>query len=162
MLILFSLVGTIFFILSVVDARKARVPTWKANGIASMVHGPDELLRQDLRNKNHNHSLGVAGETLAKLEPFDEGYALTAANDPVDQIFRPTTPARDEEEHEMHSVKVPTTPQTPGSNITLVEQQNVASEQGTIRSVSSIHSGPNWSDVQLDDSSTPLSVRRNV
>jgi hypothetical protein len=129
-----------------------------------MLHGPDESLYQDLRNKNHDHSLGVAGETMAKLEWSDQGFALTAANGPVARISRPTTPVRDEEEHEMSNLKIPTTPQTPGSNITLVNSPSVgeASEQATIRSVSPIHNGPGWSDIQLDDLSTPLGVRRSL
>ncbi|KAG9676491.1 hypothetical protein KCU99_g2822, partial [Aureobasidium melanogenum] len=157
-------IGTVFFILSVIDAHEARIPSWKNNGMATMIHGPDEMLRQDLRAKAFNHSLGVAGETMAKLEWFDQGYALTAANAPVAENFRPTTPARDEEEHEMCNMKIPTTPQTPGSNITLVDSPSVGggSDQGTIRSVSPVHNGHGWSDVQLDDSSTSLSIRRSL
>ncbi|KAH0372278.1 hypothetical protein KCU65_g1324, partial [Aureobasidium melanogenum] len=157
-------IGSIFFALSILDAHRSGVPSWKANNIATMLHGPDELLYRDLRNKNHNHSLGRAGGTLAKLELLHEGFALTTADGPVAHISRPTTPARDEEEHEMSNLEVLTSPQTPGSNITLVDPHSFgeASEQGKIRSVSPIHSGPGWSVVQLDDSSTPLSVRRSV
>ncbi|KAG9751168.1 hypothetical protein KCU73_g6399, partial [Aureobasidium melanogenum] len=157
-------IGSIFFALSILDAHRSGVPSWKANNTATMLHGPDELLHRDLRDKNHNHSLGVASETMARLECFPEGFALVAADGPVARISRPTTPARDEEEHEMSSLKIPTTPQTPGSNITLVNSPSVgeASEQATIRSVSPIHNGPGWSDIQLDNLSTPLSVRRSL
>ncbi|KAG9533583.1 hypothetical protein KCU93_g265, partial [Aureobasidium melanogenum] len=157
-------IGSIFFALSILDAHRSGVPSWKANNTATMLHGPDELLHRDLRDKNHNRSLGVASETMARLECFPEGFALVAADSPVARISRPTTPARDEEEHEMSNLKIPTTPQTPGSNITLVNSPSVgeASEQATIRSVSPIHNGPGWSDIQLDDLSTPLGVRRIV
>ncbi|KAK6008081.1 hypothetical protein QM012_004895 [Aureobasidium pullulans] len=113
------IIGVVFFILSVIDAHKARVPSFKANSIATMTHGPEELLRQDLRAKAHNHSLGVAGETVAKLEWFREGLALTAAGD------SPTTPMRDEEEPEMSEHQGPSTPQTPGSNNTLANSPNI-------------------------------------
>lgn len=158
------LVGSIFFALSIMDAHRLGVPSWKANNTATMLHGPDELLYRDLRNKSQDHSLGVTGEILAKLEWFPEGYALVAANEPVAQISRTTTPVRDEEEHEMSNLKIPTTPQTPGSNITLVNSQSVGetSEQGTMRSVSPVYNGPGWSDVRLDNSSAPPSVRRSV
>lgn len=157
------LVGSIFFALSILDAHRVGVPSWKASSIATMVHGPDQSLHQDLRNKNYAHSSGEASETTAKLEWFREGYALTAANELVTQISRPTTPVRDEEEHEMSDLNIPTTPQTPGSNITLVEPQLVGgNDQETIKSVSPIHNGPDWSDISIDDSSTPLSVRRSV
>ncbi|KAG9525106.1 hypothetical protein KCV07_g1375, partial [Aureobasidium melanogenum] len=157
-------IGSIFFALSILDAHRSGVPNWKANNTATMLHGPDELLHRDLRDKNHNHSLGVASETMARLECFPEGFALVAADSPVARISRPTTPARDEEEHEMSNLEVPTTPQTPGSNITLVDPQSIgeASGQKTIRSVSPIYNGPGWSDVQLDDSSAPPSLRRSV
>ncbi|KAI4742396.1 hypothetical protein E4T50_07186 [Aureobasidium sp. EXF-12298] len=106
----------------------------------------------------------VASETMARLECFPEGFALVAADSPVARISRPTTPARDEEEHEMSNLKIPTTPRTPGSNITLVDPQSIgeASERETIRSVSPVHNGPEWSDVQIDDSSTPLSLGRSL
>ncbi|KAH0006834.1 hypothetical protein KCU78_g12096, partial [Aureobasidium melanogenum] len=157
-------IGSIFFVLSILDSHRLHIPNWKANSIATMIHGPDQSLHQDLRNKNHKHSLGVAGETIARLECFPEGFALIAVDGPVARISRPTTPARDEEEHEMSNLKVPTTPQTPGSNITLVDSPSVGggSEQGTLRSISPVHNGPDWSDVQIDDSSTPLSVRRSL
>ncbi|CAD0095159.1 unnamed protein product, partial [Aureobasidium vineae] len=158
-------VGTIFFILSIIDAHKVHVPTWKANSIATMIHGPDEMLQRDLRIKNHVHSLGVASETVAKLEWFPEGYALTAGHQPPAKISRPTTPVRDEEEHEMNALRIPTTPQTPGSNVTLVEPQVVGeAEQGTIRPVSPAFTGPDWSDVQINDpsESTPLGIRRSL
>ncbi|KAG9958356.1 hypothetical protein KCU61_g8420, partial [Aureobasidium melanogenum] len=157
-------IGSIFFVLSILDAHRLHIPNWKASSIATMIHGPDQSLHQDLRNKNHKHSLGVASETMAKLESFPDGFALTAAESPVACISRPTTPARDEEEHEMSNLKIPTTPRTPGSNITLVDPQSIgeASEQETIRSVSPVYNGPGWSDVRLDDSSAPPSVRRSV
>lgn len=165
-------VGSIFFVLSILDARRLGIPSWKANSIATMVHGPDKWLHQHLRDKNHQHlrdenhahSLGQASETVASLERFREGYALIATNEPLAQISRPTTPVRDEEEHEMSDLNIPPTPQTPGSNITLVEPQSVegASDQGTIKSVSSIRNGPDWSDIQIDGSSTPPSVRRSA
>ncbi|KAG9659505.1 hypothetical protein KCU64_g3811, partial [Aureobasidium melanogenum] len=157
-------IGSIFFALSIMDAHRLGVPSWKANNTAIMLHGPDELLYRDLRNKSQDHSLGVTGEILAKLEWFPEGYALVAANEPVAQISRTTTPVRDVEEHEMSNLKIPTTPQTPGSNITLVNSQSVgeASEQGTMRSVSPVYNSPGWSDVRLDNSSAPPSVRRSV
>ncbi|KAH0350081.1 hypothetical protein KCU81_g2749, partial [Aureobasidium melanogenum] len=152
-------IGSIFFALSILDAHRSGVPSWKANNTATMLHGPDELLYRDLRNRNHNHSLGAAGETLAKLELLHEGFALTTADGPIARISRPTTPAKDEEEHEMRNLQVPTTPQTHGSIITLVDPHSFgeASEQGTTRSVSPIHS-----DVQLDDPNTPLTVRRSI
>ncbi|KAH0154599.1 hypothetical protein KCU67_g8986, partial [Aureobasidium melanogenum] len=157
-------IGSIFFALSILDAHRSGVPNWKANNIATMLHGPDELLHRDLRNKNHDHSLGVASESMARLECFPEGFALVAADSSVARISRPTTPARDEEEHEMSNLKVPSTPQTPGSNITLVDPQSIgeASERETIRSVSPVHNGFGWSDVRLDDSSAPPSLRRSV
>lgn len=157
-------VGSIFLALSIMDAHRLGVPSWKADNIATMLHGPDELLHRDLRIKNHDHSLAVAGETLARLEWSPRRYALLAVDNTVAEISRPTTPVRDVEEHEMSNLRIPTTPQTPGSFITLVDPQSVGegSERGTIRSVSPIHHGPNWSDVQLDDSSTPLSVRRSI
>ncbi|CAD0108625.1 unnamed protein product [Aureobasidium uvarum] len=158
-------VGIIFFILSIIDAHKAHVPTWKANSIATMIHGPDEMLQRDLHTKNHVHSLSVASETVAKLEWFPEGYALTAGHQPAAKISRPTTPGRDEEEHEMDALRIPTTPQTPGSNITLVEPHVVGgAEQGTIRPVSPAFAGPGWSDVQIDDpsESPPLGIRKSL
>lgn len=126
-----------------------------------MIHGPDEPLQGHLRTQNHMHSLNVASETVAKLEWFPEGFALTAADQPATKISQPTTPVRDEEEHEMNALRVPTTPQTPGSNITLVDSPNVGgSERGNIRSASPVFTGPGWSDVQFDDTSTPLGIRR--
>ncbi|CAD0043582.1 unnamed protein product, partial [Aureobasidium pullulans] len=132
-------IGTIFFILSIIDAHRAKVPNWKANSIATMVHGPDELLQRELRIKSHAHSLAIASETLAKLEWFPDGYALTAGQQSAAKISRPTTPVRDEEEHEMGAMRPPTSPQTPGSNVTLVEPQSgVGAERGGSRPVSPI------------------------
>ncbi|THW75311.1 hypothetical protein D6D18_09987 [Aureobasidium pullulans] len=139
-------VGTIFFILSIIDAHRAKVPNWKANSIATMVHGPDELLQRELRTKSHAHSLAIASETLAKLEWFPDGYALTAGQQSAAKISRPTTPVRDEEEHEMGAMRPPTSPQTPGSNVTLVEPQSgVGAERGGSRPVSPISPRPAWS-----------------
>jgi hypothetical protein len=126
-----------------------------------MMYGPDEPLQRHLRTEAHTQSLGVASETVAKLEWFPEGFALTAADQPATKTSRPTTPVRDEEEHEMNALGIPTTPQTPGSNITLVDSPNVGgTERGDIRSVSPVFTGPGWSDVQIDDTSTPLGIRR--
>ena len=142
--------GTIFFILSIIDAHRAKVPNWKANSIATMVHGPDELLQRELRTKSHAHSLAIASETLAKLEWFPDGYALTAGQQSAVKISRPTTPVRDEEEHEMGAMRPPTSPQTPGSNVTLVEPQSgVGAERGGSRPVSPISPRPAWSSNQL-------------
>lgn len=158
------LVGSIFFALSILDAHRLGVPILKADSIATIVHGPDQSLHQNLRDKNHTHSLSDASETMAKLEWFPEGYALIAAKDTVVRISRPTTPVRDEEEHEMSDLNIPTTPQTPGSNITLVEPQSGGGgdDQETIKSISPVHYGPDWSDVPIDDSSAASSVRRSV
>ncbi|THW67890.1 hypothetical protein D6D25_01542, partial [Aureobasidium pullulans] len=143
-------IGTIFFILSIIDAHRAKVPNWKANSIATMVHGPDELLQRELRTKSHAHSLAIASETLAKLEWFPDGYALTAGQQSAAKISRPTTPVRDEEEHEMGAMRPPTSPQTPGSNVTLVEPQSgVGAERGGSRPVSPISPRPAWSSNQL-------------
>ncbi|TIA27308.1 hypothetical protein D6C79_10696, partial [Aureobasidium pullulans] len=143
-------VGTIFFILSIIDAHRAKVPNWKANSIATMVHGPDELLQRELRTRSHAHSLAIASETLAKLEWFPDGYALTAGQQSAAKISRPTTPVRDEEEHEMGAMRPPTSPQTPGSNVTLVEPQSgVGAERGGSRPVSPISPRPAWSSNQL-------------
>ncbi|THV69413.1 hypothetical protein D6D29_10048 [Aureobasidium pullulans] len=143
-------IGTIFFILSIIDAHRAKVPNWKANSIATMVHGPDELLQRELRTKSHAHSLAIASETLAKLEWFPDGYALTAGQQSAAKISRPMTPVRDEEEHEMGAMRPPTSPQTPGSNVTLVEPQSgVGAERGGSRPVSPIIPRPAWSSNQL-------------
>jgi hypothetical protein len=156
---LFLSVGTTFFILSIIEAHRVNVPNWKANSVATMIHGPDELLRRHLRTENHIHSLGVASETRARLEPSLEGYALTAANQLVPEISRPTTPARDEEEQlEMDNLKPPG---TPGSAITLVDPQNAgAAGPEDIRPVSPIGTGPGWSDIPIDEPTTPLGIRR--
>ena len=139
------------------------MPNWKANSIATMIHGPDEALQRHLRTQNHTHSLGVASETIAKLEWFPEEYALTAVDHPAPKISRPTTPVRDEEEHEMTALRPPTTPQTPGSNVTLVDPQSVGgARQGDNRSVSPLGTGPGWSDVQINTSSTPTAIPRSL
>jgi hypothetical protein len=158
---IFPLVGTIFFVLSIVEAHKVRVPNWKANNIAVMIHGPDEPLQRHLRAQNHAHSLSLASDTVAKLDWFPQGWALTAADHPGAKISRPTTPVGDEEEHEMENLDIPTTPQTPGSAITLVEPQNVgAVGPGDVRPVSPIGTGPGWSDIPIDEPTTPLGIRR--
>jgi hypothetical protein len=127
-----------------------------------MIFGPDEPLQGHLRTQNHVYSLGVASKTVAKLEWFPEGFALTAADQPATKISRPTTPGRDEEEqYEMDNLNVPNTPQNPGSAITLVESQNAgAVEPGDIRPVSPIGTGPAWSDIQIDETATPHGSRR--
>ncbi|THX66739.1 hypothetical protein D6D08_07027 [Aureobasidium pullulans] len=136
------LAGTTFSILSIVDTYRAQVPSWKANSIATMVHGPDEKLQRVLRAKNHVHCLGMTGETEVKLECFPEGYALTAGQQSAAKISRPTTPVRDEEEHEMGMMRPPTSPQTPGSN---EPQSGVGAERGGSRPVSLISPRPAWS-----------------
>jgi hypothetical protein len=117
----FPLVGAIFFILSIADAHRAHVPNLKANSIATMIHGPDEALQRHLRTQNNIHSLGVASDTVAKLEWYSEGWALTAADQPMIKVPHFTTPGRDEEEHERYGLRAPATPRTPGSDITLVD-----------------------------------------
>jgi hypothetical protein len=137
------------------------VPVWKANSIATMIHGPDEFLQRHLRAQDHIHSLSVASKAVAKLEWFPEGFALTAVDQPVAKISRPTTPMRDEEEHEVNAMMVPTTPQTPGSNITLVDPRSAGGMgSGNTRPVSPIGTGPGWSDIQIDEPTTPLGIRR--
>jgi hypothetical protein len=127
-----------------------------------MIFGPDEPLQGHLRTQNHVYSLGVASKTVAKLECFPEGFALTAAEQPATKISRPTTPRRDEEEqYEMDNLNVPNTSQTPGSAITLVESQDAgAAEPGDIQPVSPIGTGPGWSDIQIHEPTTPLGIRR--
>ena len=158
------LVGTIFFILSFVMAR--HLPSWKANSMATIVHGPDEPLLRHLRTQNQEHSLAVASETMATLKVSTaQGFYLTAAYQPVSTISRPTTPGRDEEELEMDVMEVPTTPRTPGSAITLVDPQSVqevSPKPEDIRSVSPVFTGPGWSEVSIGDPSPPLGSRRSV
>jgi hypothetical protein len=114
------LVGAIFFILSIADAHRAHVPNLKANSIATMIHGPDEPLQRHLQTQNHVYSLGVASDTVAKLEWYSEGWSLTAADQPMVKVPHPTTPVRDEEEHETYGLRPPTTHRTRGSDTTLV------------------------------------------
>lgn len=127
-----------------------------------MIHGPDEPLQRHLRTQNHMQSLSVASKTMAKLEWFPEGFALTAVDQPATKISRPTTPVKDEEEHEMSALRPPTTPQTPGSNVTLVDPQSVGGAvPESNRSVSSVATGPGWSAVLIDNHSAPLNVSRS-
>lgn len=134
-------VGAAFLVLSIAESHRAHVPVWKSNSIATMIHGPDELLRRDLRAVNHNESLGVASETIAALEDLLDGLALTVPHLQHVEISRPRTPSRDEEEIEMSALKLPATPQTPGSMTTLIEPQAiVGEEQGMMRPVSPTNS----------------------
>ncbi|KAI4754809.1 hypothetical protein E4T51_12085 [Aureobasidium sp. EXF-12344] len=109
----------------------------------------------------------VASETVAKLKSVTpggpEGFALTAADQPMTRISRPTTPMRDEEEHEMDVLKVAAKSQTRDSAVTLVDPQSFrGAAAGNVRPVSPVSAGPGWSDVPIDDASTPLEIRTST
>jgi hypothetical protein len=72
-----------------------------------MIHGPDEPLQRHLRTQNNIHSLGVVSDTVAKLEWYSEGWALTAADQPMIKVAHFTAPGRDEEEHGRYGLRAP-------------------------------------------------------
>lgn len=154
------LVGVIFFILSIMEAHRVQVPNWKANSIATMVYGPDESLQRHLRVQTHVQGLAVASQTAARLVWAPEGYYLTAADQSVVKMSRPTTPRRDEEEHEMTPLRSPTTPRTTGPNVTPVDPQSIGgAEPVSVRPVSPAFTGPR-NHAPVGNPSTSLRIRR--
>ena len=85
-----------------------------------MANGPNSSLRDQLRILSKSHSLNAVAASLeASLEKSGDGWELTAPHMANGEISRPATP-RDEEEVEMRTLKLPDTPRTPGSAVTLV------------------------------------------
>lgn len=62
---------------SIIETRKAGVPAWKADTIASMVYGPDDLLRSRLREASQSQALEKVGELRVALEDHERGVALS-------------------------------------------------------------------------------------
>lgn len=157
LLLIETAVGALFFVASVIESHKAQLPAWKSDSMPTIVHGPDESLRQQLRMTTHDHSLHAASKTVVGLEEFPDGYALTVPNGSSTDTARPITPSRDEEG--LSRLKLPATPRTHGSTATLVEPLNVVTpERIGSRSVSPALMSFDWEPGHVDLPPSPLNI----